>query len=56
MECSSLRRTLGLDSVEAGKLNKRVVLISNQVMHYRVSVYNYFHQRLGKTKRGAVGL
>ncbi len=24
---------------------KRVILISNPVMHYRVSVYNYFHQR-----------
>ncbi len=24
---------------------KRVLLISNEVMHYRVSVYNYFHRR-----------
>ena len=24
---------------------KRVLLVSNQVMHYRVSVYNYFHRR-----------
>jgi glycosyltransferase involved in cell wall biosynthesis len=25
--------------------SRRVLLISNTVMHYRVSVYNYFHQR-----------
>lgn len=27
---------------------RRVVLISNRVMHYRVSVYNYFHQHFGE--------
>lgn len=24
---------------------RKIMLISNQVMHYRVSVYNYFHRR-----------
>src|SRR6266699_6863792 len=23
----------------------KILLVSNQVMHYRVSVYNYFHRR-----------
>ena len=32
-------------TVENGSSNKRVLLISNQVMHYRVAVYNYFHRR-----------
>lgn len=27
---------------------RRVLLISNRVMHYRVSVYNYFHQRFAE--------
>jgi glycosyltransferase involved in cell wall biosynthesis len=27
---------------------RRVLLISNTVMHYRVSVYNYFHRRFGE--------
>jgi len=31
------------ESVEGD--TRRVVLISNQVMHYRVPVYNYFHKR-----------
>lgn len=26
----------------------KIVLVSNQVMHYRVSVYNYFHSRFGE--------
>ena len=28
--------------------HKTVLLVSNTVMHYRVSVYNYFHQRFGE--------
>lgn len=28
-----------------GDFPKRVLLVSNRVMHYRVSVYNYFHRR-----------
>ena len=28
--------------------SKRVLLISNTVMHYRVSVYNYFHRRFAE--------
>jgi glycosyltransferase involved in cell wall biosynthesis len=27
---------------------RRVLLVSNTVMHYRVSVYNYFHRRFGE--------
>ncbi|HEX5315753.1 MAG TPA: hypothetical protein VFX22_03795, partial [Candidatus Kapabacteria bacterium] len=33
------------DGVLAGVRPKRVLLISNRVMHYRVSVYNYFLRR-----------
>jgi glycosyltransferase involved in cell wall biosynthesis len=43
----------GSPAVEGGKLSgghsgrpaKRILLVSNKVMHYRVSVYNYFWQR-----------
>jgi glycosyltransferase involved in cell wall biosynthesis len=34
--------------VQADKHHRRVLLISNQVMHYRVAVYNYFHRRFAE--------
>lgn len=34
-----------VESISEQKPAGRVLLISNRVMHYRVSVYNYFHKR-----------
>ena len=45
MEVTSTPANGSAAAASAGRPLRRILLISNEVMHYRVPVYNYFHAR-----------